>query len=103
MQDEVKLAKQIEVGLLAREKLVTAMGDEKLKLEQIALCGELAYKRMFEANLRLVVYIARRHIGQGMELADLIQEGNLGLMNAIVKFDFTRGVKFSTFASWWIR
>jgi RNA polymerase primary sigma factor len=102
-EEEVELAKKIEAGLLAGEKLSTATDNEKLELQQIVVDGELAYKRMFEGNLRLVVSIAKRHVGQGLELADLIQEGNLGLMNAIAKFDFTRGIKFSTLASWWIR
>lgn len=102
-EQEVELAKWIEAGVLAREKLDITSGIERTELEEVRRRGELAYQQMHEANLGLVVSIARRYVGRGLDLADLIQEGNLGLMTAIAKFDFTRGVKFSTFAAWWIR
>jgi RNA polymerase primary sigma factor len=102
-EEEVELAKSIEVGVLAREKLNFASADERCELQELIAIGKQAYDHMFEANRRLVISIAKRHVGRGLEFADLIQEGNIGLMTAIARFDFTRGIKFSTFATWWIR
>ena len=104
--EEVDLAKRVEAGLFASEKLVLDR-DLPLKLmrelELIERDGQLAKKRLIEANLRLVVSIAKRYVGRGMLFLDLIQEGNLGLIRAVEKFDYTKGYKFSTYATWWIR
>jgi RNA polymerase primary sigma factor len=105
-EDEVELAKSIEAGLFAEEKMartaVLARG-ELLDLELLAREGMRAKQRLIEANLRLVVSIAKRYVGRGMLFLDLIQEGNLGLIRAVEKFDYTKGFKFSTYATWWIR
>ncbi len=103
---EVELAQRIEAGLLARHKLDSGdVFDEATRrdLEWIAEDGRLARNHLLEANLRLVVSLAKRYTGRGMSFLDLIQEGNLGLIRAVEKFDYTKGFKFSTYATWWIR
>jgi RNA polymerase primary sigma factor len=106
-EQEVELAKRIEAGLFAEEKLadsVPALRPEtRLDLEWIADDGRRAKNHLLEANLRLVVSLAKRYTGRGMLFLDLIQEGNLGLIRAVEKFDYTKGYKFSTYATWWIR
>jgi len=104
---EVDLAKRIEAGLFAEEKLAESRdnlpGDERADLEWIADDGRRAKDHLLEANLRLVVSLAKRYTGRGMLFLDLIQEGNLGLIRAVEKFDYAKGYKFSTYATWWIR
>jgi RNA polymerase primary sigma factor len=106
-EQEVELAKRIEAGLFAEEKLAEggrAMhSDARIDLEWIAEDGTRAKNHLLEANLRLVVSLAKRYTGRGMLFLDLIQEGNLGLIRAVEKFDYTKGYKFSTYATWWIR
>ena len=104
-EQEVELAKRIEAGLFAEEKLAEGVDDDELRLdlEWIAADGMAAKRHLLEANLRLVVSLAKRYTGRGMLFLDLIQEGNLGLIRAVEKFDYTKGYKFSTYATWWIR
>ncbi|MGW3795447.1 sigma-70 family RNA polymerase sigma factor, partial [Micromonospora arida] len=103
---EVDLARRIEAGLFADEKLATCTpvsAELRADLELIVAEGRAAKDHLLEANLRLVVSIAKRYTGRGMAFLDLIQEGNLGLIRAVEKFDYAKGYKFSTYATWWIR
>lgn len=106
-EQEVELAKRIEAGLFAEERLGSLGNDVEPKarreLQWIAQDGRRAKNHLLEANLRLVVSLAKRYTGRGMLFLDLIQEGNLGLIRAVEKFDYTKGYKFSTYATWWIR
>jgi RNA polymerase primary sigma factor len=110
--EEVDLAKRIEAGAEASERLAdldaagtlgTLPVDESQHLQALADDGDDAKSALIQANLRLVVSIAKRYVGRGMQFLDLIQEGNMGLMRAVEKFDYTKGFKFSTYATWWIR
>ena len=103
---EVELAKRIEAGLFAEEKLATETKlsrEAERDLKWVVKDGQRAKSHLLEANLRLVVSLAKRYTGRGMQFLDLIQEGNLGLIRAVEKFDYTKGYKFSTYATWWIR
>lgn len=105
-EDEVSLARRIQRGINAREKLETSpelLPDDNAELRKQEIDGIIAKRLLAEANLRLVVSVAKRYIGRGMNFLDLIQEGNIGLLRAVEKFDHARGYKFSTYATWWIR
>ena len=112
-EEEIDLAQNMEDGVVAREKIAILRkreeeggednAEEIAKLQKVADAGDEAKKRLAEANLRLVVSIAKRYVGRGMLFLDLIQEGNLGLIKAVEKFDYRKGYKFSTYATWWIR
>lgn len=113
-EEELELAQKIEEGVKAEEELALLAArsdneltdeelDQKDELELIAAQGRLAHNRLAQSNLRLVVSVAKRYIGRGLNFLDLIQEGNLGLLRAVDKFDHTLGFKFSTYATWWIR
>ncbi|MBB5068231.1 sigma-70 family RNA polymerase sigma factor [Saccharopolyspora sp. NFXS83] len=105
-QEEVDLAKRIEAGVFAKHMLETdgkISPERRSDLRSVVRDGRVAKNHLMEANLRLVVSLAKRYTGRGMPLLDLIQEGNLGLIRAVEKFDYTKGFKFSTYATWWIR
>ncbi len=108
-EQEVVLAKRIEAGLFAEERMADADfvkkldRDQEYELDQLVRIGQRAKNHLLEANLRLVVSLAKRYTGRGMLFLDLIQEGNLGLIRAVEKFDYKKGYKFSTYATWWIR
>ncbi|WP_328747342.1 RNA polymerase sigma factor [Streptomyces sp. NBC_00285] len=104
--EEVDLARRVEAGLFAEEKLSNASDLDSqlaLDLDRLVVLGRMAKRRLIEANLRLVVSVAKRYVGRGLTMLDLVQEGNLGLIRAVEKFDYARGYKFSTYATWWIR
>ncbi|MEU6181659.1 RNA polymerase sigma factor [Streptomyces coeruleorubidus] len=104
--EEVELARRVEAGLFAEEKLRLAPDLDSqlaLDLDRLVVMGRMAKRRLIEANLRLVVSVAKRYVGRGLTMLDLVQEGNLGLIRAVEKFDYARGYKFSTYATWWIR
>ncbi|AQU68842.1 RNA polymerase sigma factor [Streptomyces niveus] len=104
--EEVDLARRVEAGLFAEEKLGSTPDlDSQLAvdLDRLVVRGRMAKRRLIEANLRLVVSVAKRYVGRGLTMLDLVQEGNLGLIRAVEKFDYARGYKFSTYATWWIR
>ncbi len=104
-EEEVTLARQIEGGTFARARICegNCTEDELDELERIVVIGEEARDRLVVSNTRLVVSVAKKYVGQGVPFLDLIQEGNIGLMKAVEKFDYHRGFKFSTYATWWIR
>ncbi|WP_328386970.1 sigma-70 family RNA polymerase sigma factor [Streptomyces sp. NBC_00400] len=104
--EEVELSRRVEAGLFAEEKLTTTpdlSSQLAHDLDRLVVLGRMAKRRLIEANLRLVVSVAKRYVGRGLTMLDLVQEGNLGLIRAVEKFDYARGYKFSTYATWWIR
>ncbi|MEV8564596.1 RNA polymerase sigma factor [Streptomyces sp. NPDC051322] len=104
--EEVDLARRVEAGLFAEERLGGSSDlDSRLAvdLDRVVVMGRMAKRRLIESNLRLVVSVAKRYVGRGLTMLDLVQEGNLGLIRAVEKFDYARGYKFSTYATWWIR
>ncbi|MFI8385903.1 RNA polymerase sigma factor [Streptomyces sp. NPDC085540] len=104
--EEVDLARRVEAGLFAEEKLGNTPDLDSqlaLDLDKLVVMGRMAKRRLIESNLRLVVSVAKRYVGRGLTMLDLVQEGNLGLIRAVEKFDYARGYKFSTYATWWIR
>ncbi|MFF4997849.1 RNA polymerase sigma factor [Streptomyces flavotricini] len=104
--EEVELARRVEAGLFAEEKLGNSPDLDlrlALDLDKLVVMGRMAKRRLIESNLRLVVSVAKRYVGRGLTMLDLVQEGNLGLIRAVEKFDYARGYKFSTYATWWIR
>lgn len=104
--EEVELARRVEAGLFAEEKLGNTPDLDTqlaLDLDRLVVMGRMAKRRLIESNLRLVVSVAKRYVGRGLTMLDLVQEGNLGLIRAVEKFDYARGYKFSTYATWWIR
>ncbi|MFD5268744.1 RNA polymerase sigma factor [Streptomyces sp. NPDC058335] len=104
--EEVELARRVEAGLFAEAKLSSTPdvdSDLALDLDKLVVMGRMAKRRLIESNLRLVVSVAKRYVGRGLTMLDLVQEGNLGLIRAVEKFDYARGYKFSTYATWWIR
>jgi RNA polymerase primary sigma factor len=106
-EQEAELAKRIEAGLAAEQRLAEdgdrLTASERVDLEWVAEVGTRARNHLLEANLRLVVALAKRFTGRGMPLIDLIQEGNVGLIRAVDGFDYAKGYRFSTYATWWIR
>ncbi|QVK20265.1 RNA polymerase sigma factor RpoD [Mycoplasmatota bacterium] len=108
-EEEIKIAKRVRAGLTAQSKIDELAPEGRLtdsvreKLDNIVRRGDFAKNHLVEANLRLVVSIAKKHVGKGLQFLDLIQEGNIGLIKAVYKFDHTKGYKFSTYATWWIR
>lgn len=105
-QQEVELAMQMESGRRAFDRIDVEdplSGEDRTFLDHEIEMGEIAHRKLVQSNLRLVVALARRYVGRGMALLDLIQEGNVGLMRAVERFDYRRGFKFSTYATWWIR
>ncbi|SOE13908.1 RNA polymerase primary sigma factor [Streptomyces sp. 2323.1] len=104
--EEVELARRVEAGLFAEEKLTNTPDLSTrlaVDLDRLVVLGRMAKRRLIESNLRLVVSVAKRYVGRGLTMLDLVQEGNLGLIRAVEKFDYARGYKFSTYATWWIR
>ncbi len=106
--EEVELARRVEAGLFAEAKLACTPAPDldsqlAVDLDTLVVMGRMAKRRLIEANLRLVVSVAKRYVGRGLTMLDLVQEGNLGLIRAVEKFDYARGYKFSTYATWWIR